>query len=82
MIDARATETARPNIFDGTSRAWKRLEPACCEPHSESCSRSGSELESIVVYGRDAAQNRSHVSLIPWSEVHRRFHAGMPPRKS
>ncbi len=58
IIEAKSSETASSNLFDGSRRVRGHL------------SQSTRRCSVVVVYGGDQRQRRGTDSLIPWRELH------------
>ena len=58
LVEAKSSETASSNLFNGTRRVWKHFTQS---PHP---------TEVVVVYGGDQYQQRSIGRLIPWHKIH------------
>jgi len=58
LVEARASETASTNVFDGTRRVRDYLD------------RPKRPCDVVVVYGGNEAQARSSGKLVPWSRLH------------
>lgn len=60
IIEAKATQTATTNVFDGVQRVHAIV------------SSTGRQCESMVVYGGEQSQKRTSVELLPWFSLHDR----------
>ncbi|MYF89805.1 MAG: DUF4143 domain-containing protein, partial [Boseongicola sp. SB0676_bin_33] len=58
IIEAKSSETASSNLFDGSRRVRRHL------------SQSTRRCSVVVVYGGDQRQRRGTDCLVPWRELH------------
>jgi hypothetical protein len=62
LVEVKAGQTAAPSVFSGARRVSEVLQQI-------------RPCDAMVVYGGEASQKRSDVSLIPWSAVHKQHWA-------
>lgn len=60
VVEAKSASTASSGLVAGSERLLRHL------------SVGDRPVESLVVYGGDEAQQRSHASLLPWRQLHAR----------
>ncbi|MCB9878719.1 MAG: ATP-binding protein [Planctomycetes bacterium] len=58
VVEVKSTATASDNLVSGAERVMRHVGAA------------GRPVESLVVYGGDGLQRRSHTTLVPWHRLH------------